>query len=105
MEKVENKESKKVIIKELCRDIQSEFKKIGYDNVSLDDTKKILLTIIDVFKKHIINNQFLHIYNFGKFEVKDYHYKNHLDNSTGITKKVTFTAYKKFKNEVKEKCK
>ena len=45
------------------------------------------------------------LYDFGKFEVKDYHYKNHLDNSTGITKKVTFTAYKKFKNEVKEKCK
>ena len=52
----------------------------------------------------IINNQFLHIYDFGKFEVKDYNYRNHLDGTTGVTKRISFSAYKKFKDEVKEKC-
>lgn len=105
MDEMENNEKQKIVIKELCRDIQTELKKLGYDNVSLNDTKKILYAIIDVFKSHIINNKFLHLYNFGKFEVKDYHYKNHFNNTLGVTKKVIFYTYKKFKEEVKEKCK
>ena len=45
------------------------------------------------------------LYDFGKFEVKDYNYRNHLDGTTGVTKRISFSAYKKFKDEVKEKCK
>lgn len=105
MDEMENNQKQKIVIKELCRDIQTELKKLGYDNVSLNDTEKILYAIIDVFKSHIINNKFLHLYNFGKFEVKDYHYKNHFNNTLGVTKKVIFYTYKKFKEEVKEKCK
>ena len=71
MDEMENNQKQKIVIKELCRDIQTELKKLGYDNVSLNDTKKILYAIIDVFKSHIINNKFLHLYNFGKFEVKE----------------------------------
>lgn len=105
MDEMENKKKRKIIIKELCKDIQLELKKIGYDNVTLNDTKQILLTIINVFKINLIENKLLQLYDFGKFEVKDYNYRNHLDGTTGVTKRISFSAYKKFKDEVKEKCK
>lgn len=99
MEKMENKKAK---TKELSKDIQVELQKIGYDNVTLEDTKQILFSIIKVFKNHILDNNYLQLHDFGKFEVIDYKYNDIIKKQVKTTKKLAFSPYLKFKNEIKD---